>query len=75
MEKEWIYGSVIAACGAFSAAGALCDWDWFVNHRKAWLFMKLFGRTGTRGIYLVLGLGLLVLGVLIALGILPLGDK
>ena len=62
-------GWVLAACGAFAISGAVFDWEWFMNHRKAQFFVRLFGRTGTRIFYGILGAALVVLGVLIATGI------
>lgn len=62
-------GWVFAACGAFAICGAAFDWEWFMSHRKARFFVRLFGRTGTRVFYGLLGTGLVVLGVLMAMGV------
>lgn len=62
-------GFVIAACGAFALCGAGFDWDWFMHHRKARLFSALFGRGGARACYSLLGSALVVVGVMIAFGI------
>jgi small neutral amino acid transporter SnatA (MarC family) len=62
-------GWVLAGCGAFAICGAAFDWEWFMNHRKAQFFVRLFGRNGTRVFYAVLGSALVVLGVLMAAGI------
>lgn len=64
------FGLIIVAAGLFSICGAGFDWDFFINSRKARLFVMLFGRTGARIVYAVLGLFLAVLGVLLTLGIL-----
>jgi len=61
---------IIVAAGAFAICGAAFDWDWFINHRKARFFVTLFGRTGTRIFYGILGSALVVLGALLATGIL-----
>ena len=61
-------GWLIAGCGAFAVCGAVFDWEWFMNHRKARLFVRLFGRGGARIFYALLGAGLAVLGVLMATG-------
>ena len=53
---------VLVAGGAFSIAGALGDWPWFMGHRRARLFVAVFGRSGARIVYGILG------GVLIGLG-------
>ncbi len=62
-------GWVIAASGAFAICGAVLDLEFFMNHRKAQVFLRLFGRNGTRVFYGLLGSALVVLGLLIALGI------
>jgi immunity protein 17 of polymorphic toxin system len=62
-------GWVIAASGAFAICGAALDLEFFMNHRKAQLFVRMFGRNGARAFYGLMGSGLVVLGVLIALGI------
>ncbi len=62
-------GFILAAIGLFSAAGGLFDWDWFMNHRKAAFFVKIFTRTGARVFYCALGAVLAALGFLIAFGV------
>ncbi|MCI0587672.1 MAG: immunity 17 family protein [Planctomycetes bacterium] len=63
-------GWVFAGCGAFAICGAAFDWDWFMNNHKARLFVILLGRRGARLVYGFLGSGLVVLGALMAMGIL-----
>jgi len=46
--------------GVFSIVCAVRDYDWFMNHPKAWLFVKLFGRNGARVFYVVLGVLIVV---------------
>ncbi|MBT3289253.1 MAG: hypothetical protein HN904_25345 [Victivallales bacterium] len=55
---------LLAIAGAFTTAGAVFDWDWFMNSRRAQFLASFFGRKGTRIFYLVLGLFLLVVGLL-----------
>jgi small neutral amino acid transporter SnatA (MarC family) len=62
-------GLIVIAMGLFSLLGAILDWDWYMNHRKARFIVKILGRKGARIFYAILGLGLIVLGVLLALGI------
>jgi hypothetical protein len=50
--------------GLFSIAGAVFDWDWFMNNGKARFFVNLFGRDAARIFYGMLGLFLIGLGVL-----------
>jgi len=61
---------VIVAAGAFSIAGAVADWDWFMNHRKARFFVNVLGRDGARVFYGLLGTAIAALGVLKATGVL-----
>jgi len=49
--------------GLFSFAGAVFDWEWFMTHPRAALFVKLFGRDGTRVVYALLGILLAALGL------------
>lgn len=60
---------VLVAVGAFSILGAWQDWDWFMNSRKAQLWVRLFGRNGARVFYAILGVALSALGLLLALGV------
>ncbi|MEO0375214.1 MAG: immunity 17 family protein [Cyanobacteria bacterium P01_A01_bin.17] len=62
-------GWVAIACGVFSICGAVTDWDWFMNNRRARLFVRLLGRTGARLFYGLLGSCLIILGVLLTTGI------
>jgi drug/metabolite transporter superfamily protein YnfA len=58
-------GLFLMFAGLFAIAGGLLDWDWFINNRKARIFVKLFGRNGARIFYCLLGLAIAVLGILI----------
>jgi len=62
-------GWVIAATGGFAICGAALDLEFFMNHRKARAFVRMFGRNGARLFYGLLGCGLVVFGVLLGLGI------
>lgn len=62
------------ACGLFSLLGAGLDWEWFMNHRKARFLTAILTRTGARYFYGLLGLALVVLGVLMAAGLLKDGE-
>lgn len=62
-------GWLLVVAGLFSIAGAVKDWDFFMNHHKAQFFIRLFGRQGTRIFYGILGTILSVLGLLAGLGI------
>ena len=62
-------GWLIAAVGVFAITGAVMDWNWFMNNRRAWIFVKMFGRNGARVFYVLFGAALATLGVLLALGV------
>ena len=57
--------------GLFSLAGALFDWEWFMTHYKAAVFVRLLGRVGARLLYAFLGLCLVALGLAAAFGLIP----
>ncbi len=65
-----IDGIFIAAIGGFCIAAAAFDWNFFMNHRKARVFVELFGRGGARIFYGALGLAIGIVGVLVGMGIL-----
>ena len=48
--------------GFYSIAGAALNWEWFMGDPKAKVFARLFGRTGTRVFYIILGVGVLIFG-------------
>ena len=39
------------------------NYDWFIEHSKASIFLKLFGRTGTRIFYVILGILIIVCAI------------
>ena len=55
MKKAIMLSIIIYGFGLYSIYGAVMNFDWFIGDRKAWLFLKLFGKTGTRIAYIVLG--------------------
>lgn len=48
--------------GLFTIAAAVLDWEWFFTNRRAAPFVRVFGRSGARIFYGLLGVGILVLG-------------
>lgn len=58
-------GLLVLACGVFTIVCAAKDYDWFMNHHKARLFVALFGRGGARAVYVVLGALLTVMSLLV----------
>jgi hypothetical protein len=64
-----LFGLFFVAAGLFSAAGGFFDWEWFMNNHKARFMSAILTRTGARGFYVILGLGLAVVGVLACMGV------
>ncbi len=60
---------VVVFAGLFAVVCAAMDFDWFMEHRKARLIVKLFTRNGARIFYVIAGLLLSAVGVLLFLGI------
>jgi hypothetical protein len=54
---------VLVICGLFSIFCAAMNFEWFVNSRKARLFVKIFGRNGARVFYILLGIALVAGGI------------
>ncbi|MCC7290665.1 MAG: hypothetical protein IT449_01235 [Phycisphaerales bacterium] len=54
---------VLCLAGLFAAAGGAFGWGFFMNSRRAQIFVRLFGHTGARGFYVFLGVLLFLAGV------------
>lgn len=65
-----IYGIFFVLAGLFSILGAIKNWDFFMNNRKAYIWVKLFGRNGARIFYGILGFVIAIIGLGISVGIL-----
>lgn len=63
-------GLILVAAGMFSVLGGALDWDFFMNSRRAQLFVSLLGRNGARVVYIVLGVLISAVGAAVTLGIL-----
>jgi predicted small integral membrane protein len=59
------FGLIFIAMGSFVLIGAIGNWEWFMNHRKAKLVVKILTRKGARIFYGILGSVLIAFGVLI----------
>jgi len=59
MEGQTIMAILVGLFIIIPAAG---DFNWFMNHYKARLFIKLFGRNGARVFYIILGIFVMVTG-------------
>lgn len=62
-------GLLFVAIGLFLVATAIFDWEWVMNNRRARWLSSLITRPGARVAYGVLGGGAIVVGVLMATGI------
>ncbi len=54
--------ALIIFLGAFSLFCAVMNFDWFMESRRARIFVGMFGRDGARIFYGLLGLALMGLG-------------
>ena len=53
--REPILGLFLLLAGAFSVCGGVFDWSFFMENRRARLFVFLFTRNGARVFYGILG--------------------
>ena len=67
-------GLFFIAIGLFAMAGAIFNWDWFLNSRKARFMVRILTRNGARIFYSCLGITLLVFGVLGTIGVIDLSN-
>ena len=65
--QYWLIVVFTLGGGVFSVVGALQDWDWFMESRKARLLVNLLGRQGTRIFYGVIGTALAAGGAVMLL--------
>ena len=62
-------GLFLIAAGLFAVAGGVFDWEWFMNHRKARFMTAILTRAGARIFYIILGIGIAVIGLLVTIGV------
>lgn len=67
-------GLFFVAVGAFSMLGAICNWEWFMNARKARFMVRILTRSGARIFCGILGLAFVVLGVLGTMGFIDMSE-
>ena len=58
-------GIILVLIGLFSIVCSVFDFEWFMNHRKARFFVKIFTRNGARIFYAILGLVISTIGILL----------
>ncbi|MBN1493400.1 MAG: immunity 17 family protein [Candidatus Omnitrophica bacterium] len=54
---------ILIAAGVFSILGAINNWDWFMEHRKARFMVRILTRTGARVFYALLGTVIAAIGI------------
>jgi hypothetical protein len=54
---------LVTGGGVFTIFCAYMNYDWFMNHYKAAPIVAVFGRDGTRAIYIIAGIALIVMGL------------
>lgn len=59
-----LYILLFVGCGIFSILASVKNWDWFFNNHKARPFVRIFGRTGARIFYGLLGIFIIFVGVM-----------
>lgn len=63
-----VMGLVFAAIGLFSLMGAVINWDWYFNNRRARGVVAIFGRNGARIFYGILGVFIMAIGAVAVIG-------
>lgn len=54
--------AIFILAGSFALVSSVLNFDWYFNSRKAATFVNIFGRTGARIFYGLLGIALIVAG-------------
>lgn len=63
ISKNTLTAFFCLGAGIFTLGSSFMDWDFFMNNRKARIFVKLFGRNGARVFYSLLGLAFVALSI------------
>lgn len=63
MGQEYFGIFVAFVGGVFCILGAILNWNFFFESRRAYIFVKMLGRTGARIFYVGLGVFLLFVGI------------
>jgi hypothetical protein len=61
--NKTVLAIILVASDVFSIASSFFNWDWYYNHPRARLLVRIFGRMGARVIYAILGVVLIVFGL------------
>ncbi len=60
-----VYMFIIVAVGILTIVASVLNLDFFFNSRKARFFVNIFGRTGARIFYIVLGFAIIIMGLML----------
>ena len=63
------WGIVFLLSGIVLVVGSYCNWDWFMRIWKDVDWVEALGRNGARILYALIGLFCIVIGSLIAFGV------
>lgn len=63
MEDNTILRIFLILAGLFSIAGAVMNWGFFMNSRRARFFVSTFGANGARIFYIGLGIVIILIAV------------
>jgi uncharacterized membrane protein YidH (DUF202 family) len=61
-------GLLVIAGGLFTAGCGIFDWQWVMTSRQGRRLSTMITRTGARVFYVVVGMGMIVVGTLMATG-------
>ena len=60
---------ILIFAGLYTLIGAIGNWNWFMESRKAGRWVKIAGRNGARVFYILFGTVLIIIGTLFSVGI------
>ncbi len=63
MNNDLIAKILVFGGGIFSILASVLNLNFFFENRKAKIFVTIFGRTGARVFYIILGIFIIVLGL------------
>lgn len=63
MNRSVVISLVFILIGVFSVFGGALDWDFFMENRRARLFVMILGRLGARIFYVLLGIVIFLIGI------------
>jgi len=68
ISADLFVGVVAIGVGVFAMLSGFFNWEWsYQLHKTQWIETRL-GRVGARAVYVVIGIGMIILGCAIAMG-------